>query len=261
MLLIDTYNVLHLPEAQLQGGELSIEDLCALIGASRYAGGRILLVCDGSPPARLRVPPRASAGALRFRIAGADVIFAGRGRSADDEIEDRLRASRGSGVVLVSDDRRLTRAASRSRARSLGSATFLAHLLVDREGRGRTLRPRFSKDIPLDAYSVEHWRREFGLAPADPARAARRPPERKAGPAGTSRAEHGGPAQPRERSQAPAPEAGRQPRPGSDPRLEALLSDPLIREALEAWNGRLRVEDLDMRRWLGEGPGTGAGGG
>jgi hypothetical protein len=260
VLLIDAYNVLHLPEAQLQGADLALEDLCAMIGASRYAGSRVVLVCDGSPPARLGAPHRAG-GAARVRVAGVELVFSGPNRTADDEIEERLRTGRGAGVTLVSDDRRLTRAASRSRARSLGSSAFLAHLIVDRAGR-RVPLPRFSKDIPLDAYSVEHWRREFGLPAVDPAAAVARAAGQGPAPAAPrppeTQREH--PVRPHadHMKRKPAPQRDPAAREPTDAGLESLRADPLIREALEAWNGRLRLEDLDMRRWLGEPPGEAA---
>lgn len=247
MLLVDAYNVLHHPEAHALGPSPSLAGLAALIGRSRYAGRRTLLVCDGMPPPGFGAPARAGGGA-KARLGGVELVFSGRVRSADDELEDRLRALGGAGVALVSDDRRLRRAAARARAKAMPSSTFLSHLRSDAEARRQPL-PRFVRDIPLDRYSVAHWAREFGVpAPHPPGVGEPRGPAPASAPA---------PAGAGEPAHAPAPgsEADADRLPDERVlRLESLADDPVIREALAAWRGRLRIEDLDMEAWLARGP-------
>lgn len=256
MLLIDAYNVLHLPEAQRLGQGLGLEGLCDLIRTSRFGGQRVLLVCDGVPPAGLgrgAAPGDARGGpSTRRRAGGVELIFSGPDRSADDELEDRLRAGGGAGVTVVSDDRRVRRAASRAKATSLGSGAFLSRLVADRERAGRRALPSFARDIPLDRYSTAHWMREFGLSAPDPGGIRDRAGRDVGGGvrwAGRKDEERGV-------QSAPAPTPRPEPPPPQLPdervlRLDELAADPLIREALEAWKGRLRLEDLDMQHWLG----------
>ncbi|MBZ0172974.1 MAG: hypothetical protein K8E66_11375, partial [Phycisphaerales bacterium] len=79
MLLIDAFNVLHLPQAVHDGHALGVPDLAGLIAAGRYAGARAVLVCDGAGP--VECPDRADP-------RGIEIVFSGPDRSADDEIED-----------------------------------------------------------------------------------------------------------------------------------------------------------------------------
>lgn len=275
MLLVDAYNVLHQPGALAL--EIDVAGLCALIGASRYAGGRIVVVCDGTGGSG----PEAAGAPDRGRLWGSEVVFVGPGRSADDEIEARLRRSGGGGVTVVSDDRRLRRAASRARSQSLGSDRFLANLLHDHNRRRPAPRPRFAKDLPLDRYSIAHWMREFDLPlgtilehPPRGGSVHRGEVGGRAGEAGETAAKAGRaastPAKPpagmddlqADRSVPGGPEGpggpgtgGHGPAPdGRARRLEDLKSDAVLREALEAWRGRLSIEDLDMEQWL-DGPG------
>lgn len=265
MLLIDAFNVLHLPEAQRDGRHLELADLAALLGQSRYAGVAAVLVCDGSGDGSIEAPPGRRA---RVKLAGVEVVFSGPGSNADDEIEERLRRGGGHGVTVVSDDRAVRRAASRVRARVLGSRAFLVHLLAGRPGAAPL--PQFARDIPLDRYSVAHWMRVFGVEPSDllesrgsaasavrraePAAPVQAPESRRKDKAGSAGPEGG-----RERGRprpCPADLKAARPELPETPNLarplEDLESDPVIREALEEWRGRLRLEDLDMERWLGD---------
>ena len=246
MLLIDAFNVLHLPEAVAVGRSLTVADLVSLLGTSRYAGQAAVLVCDGGGDGSVE-SPKGKRG--RVRLSGVEVVFSGPDSTADDEIEDRLRLGGGSGMTVVSDDRRLRRAASRVRARSLGSGTFLSHLLEPGERSKKRPVPDFARDIPLDKYSMAHWMKEFGLTPGDllerggDAAVAPRPPKRaeRAAP----------PARPDPAPKRAAPEAGLG---AAKPVLpeQDLEEDPVILAALREWRGRLRLEDLDMARWLEE---------
>lgn len=248
MLLIDAFNVLHLPQAVAAGRSLELADLAALIGTSRYAGRAAVLVCDGAGDGSIETP-RGKRG--RVRLYGIEVVFSGPGSSADDEIEARLKRGGGHGVTVVSDDRRLRRAASRVRAKSLASSTFLAHLLIPLGHDRKPRVPEFARQTPLDRYAIAHWMAEFGLTPGDLL-------ERRGGA--------GGRGEGKARRPVPSPNHGkpcgsggavpRPPGPGlpAEPVLPAcdLEDDPVIRGALEEWRGRLSVEDLDMARWLGE---------
>jgi hypothetical protein len=231
MLVVDTYNVLHatgvLPP-DLAG--LDPADLARLIAQSRYADQPTTLVCDG-------VRPSASTGP---RVPGVELLFAGPGREADDLIERIIQASSAPGSLLVvSSDRRVIAAARRRRAATMASDAFLLRLAADRDRPRPTPLPAFTKDIPLDAYSVGHWMREFGLDPGDVDQLRRGiglPADASAAPADPALAAKP-PPQPARPSPAPA-----QPRPP--------ITDPLLLEALREWAGRISPDDLDMRKWL-----------
>ena len=261
MLLIDAFNVLHLPEAVRDGRAMDLAGLAGLLGGSRYAGRRATLVCDGTG-----VGPDSGGTGHRsqLRLGGVEVVFSGAKSTADDEIEARLKRAGGHGVTVVSDDRRLRRAAGRAGAKALGSGTFLAHLLADDAKPKAGTTPRFTRDIPLDPYSVVHWMRAFGISPNGVL-------DRRAGKAAGPAAKGGaGKPELRTKKGEEKNEGGVQARslhhkgetPEAPPpipdervlRMESLADDPVIREALDAWKGRLTLDDLDMARWLSEHP-------
>lgn len=156
MLLIDTFNVLHVTGAlppELAGPD--IDGLVRLIGASRYARHSVTLACDGV--------------GTRRAFAGLTIEFAGPGSSADDLIIERLqRTPRSSGAIVVTSDRRVSAAARRRGLRTLGSATFLRQLAHDVLARQRhpprPTRAALAPQVPLDSHAVRAWTREFGLA-------------------------------------------------------------------------------------------------
>ena len=273
MLIVDAYNVLHadgvLPP-HLEGG--GVPGLIRLLAASRYARRRITLVCDGG----------ASGSRSGVRIDGVYVLYSGHEAEADDLIETLIeKYHRGNPLDVVSTDRRLRKAARRVGAGSIRSEDFLARLAED-EARPKLLSGNaLRKQVPLDAYSVRAWCREFGVpeaepettetpvAPVDsPAREAppakpvrTKPPRRRAGPAASLGHSLGItlPNPPGTRPVAepvpisdPIPESPPKSAPISNEPAPASLDeiDPLVLRALEEWRGRLDLDDLDMRRWM-----------
>lgn len=226
MLLIDTYNVLHtsgvLPP-DLAG--LDAEGLADLIATSRYSDRAVKLVCDGS---------RAGSGSRR---PGVEFLFAGPGAEADDLLERIIRTnSAPRRLLVISSDRRVIAAARRRRAATLPSDRFLTQLAVDRDRPQRLAPPAFTQDIPLDSYSVAHWMREFGLDPGDVDELKRRLAGRTPKPGQTKPPAPGAPAA------EPAPPI----------RPDPAVEDPVLRAARQEWPGRIGLDDLDMRKWLGE---------
>ncbi len=266
MLILDVYNLLHLPEA----ADLDVPGLCVLIGQSRYAGQRCIAVCDGFPGTELlnthadirkqaaRLGHTRKNPGLQINIRGIEVVFVGSGRSADDRIEQLLIQHRGRGrdISLVSSDRRLRRAAKRARAISIVSSTFLDRLIADSRQAGRAPIPAFSRDIPLDPYSVVHWLTIFGMkptgVPVDRHTTAQRPPSAPQPPEPPlTETIHIN--KPPRRSSGSGPPANppTESRGNSRPEDHShLADDPLLREALAHWQGRLTLDELDMTRWL-----------
>ncbi len=326
MLLVDAYNVLHVQgvlPAHLAGME--VDGLARLLGVSRYARGRIILVCDGAPPRTSVGGGKKVAGragrASHPTASGVEIVHAGGGNDADSYIEDFLeRDSASRRWTVVSSDHRVQRAAITAGSRVLESALFLRQLVQDDARPAPTPHPRNIHKIPLASLDVSLWIREFGIDPrageADssqipditpPASAAghiersiERPIEREIEAAdGRSRKKAKGtsnkPAEatttpdalaghsksvrasstpitaatskptgkptrnikPDARKQSANPAHTQQSASKSPPlQLPSGLNpadlDPILRELLAGLEGGIRLEDLDMRRWLGE---------
>ncbi len=220
MLLIDTYNVLHvtgvLPTRLAGVGPLG---LLRLVRGSRLARAGAHLVCDG--PNRIE-DADACEGDVRL-------VFAGAGRDADSLIERSLeQSSAPRRITVVSSDRRLRQAARKRRARWLSSEAFLRRLGAELDDPRPGAAPA-KPDVPLTPREVDHWLRHFGLHDLAGAARAGRPPDPSHGT-----------------GQPPGPSEPIQPR--DEP--ERLEPDPLIEEALREWSGRLAEDDLDMSQWL-----------
>lgn len=239
MLVIDTYNVMHVhgvlpPELVLH----SVSELAWLLGRSRYAGTPQLLVCDGPMQGTGHVGPSATL------IGETRVVYTGAGREADDEIEALLeRTSHPTRLLIVSSDRRIIKAARSRRAPSLKSDALLRQLALDAQRREREPLPRWVHEIPLPRSSVDHWLDTFGLSDEQAAglggsggEIGKEDLRRKTPPVGEERAQAG--ASGEQRSE-----------PGSQPPVPPEL-DEQTRKLAEQQG--LDLEDLDMRRWLGE---------
>ncbi len=234
MLLIDAYNVLHttgiLPP-ELAGPDLG--DLAGLIRMSRYASREFRLVCDGLIDRRARAH------------LDSAVMEAGPGQQADDLIEWLVRTDTArSRLTIVSSDRRLRRFASAQGCGSLISQLFLEHLAEDhdlqrragRRARAITALP----PLPLGFEDTAAWMEEFGLGV--PERAPRVP--------GASIEPPTVPSVPIAK-RGPPPKDDKRKSPGDSKRpAPGLGDDPLLKEALDYWAGRLSLDDLDMHQWL-----------
>ena len=272
MLLIDAYNVLHaqwaLPRSE-RG--MDVPGLVRLVGRSRYADRRVRVICDGRPGPAWPVSSllETHSGVVWTRVGGAEIVFSGADQEADDVIEDVLDRSKGLRVLMVSSDRRLIQAAGRAGADQVGNGTFLKQLSADAKAKSGSERPAFVSEVPLDAYSVAHWMREFGYDPGQALEqpteakppAAKRVKKPKPEPKASADKGFGGsldlPVPPAPSIQDEAPESGAVP---ANPEHEPL--DPLLADAFEEWRGRLSLDDLDMSRWIDDvqdikRPGTG----
>ncbi|GJM17873.1 MAG: hypothetical protein DHS20C14_00860 [Phycisphaeraceae bacterium] len=277
MLLIDAYNVIGarwcLPRDQ-RG--LDVPGLISWIERSpRFGKRRARVVCDGRPgPGWDRAGLLDTAGGMAWtRLGRTEVVFSGKGREADDVIEDVLARSKGIAILMVSSDRRLIRAARAAKAEQIGNGTFLKALAADTRGQDHSDRPAFATEVPLNSGSVAHWMREFGFEPSE-RRAALREEDRvpKAEPspdpsppkptrrARTPRAPEPGvlgerlavnlPPAPEEPPADPGPASPAAVGMGIDDGLEHDALDPVLAEAFEEWRGRLDPDDLDMDRWI-----------
>ncbi|MEQ9617279.1 MAG: NYN domain-containing protein [Phycisphaerales bacterium] len=152
MLILDTYNALHAIEGLgAEAASLDVPALARLIAASRYAGARCLLVCDGNqgPSGPIEGAP------------GVDALYAGKGKDADSLIESILAThSAARNALVVSSDRRVQRAAELARGKWIASPAFLAQILKDAETR----KPERPALTPQDEAEIM---RAFGIEPEE----------------------------------------------------------------------------------------------
>lgn len=224
MVIVDAYNLLHAALGPAGGGrDFGVAGLARMIAASRYSGRPVRLVCDGRPK---------PGDTGDDRVPGVQVTYSGPGRDADGVIERLIKDSTDPRrLTVVSSDRRIVRAARKRRAESVPSERFLAHLLAD--GARRRTAPEDAgprDEVPLGPASVADWIEYFGpealtiradswarATDATPARPKNGPVRRNGPP-----------------TAAPAPPT----------------SDPVLREAVEHFRGRVSWDELDMDRWL-----------
>ncbi|MDX2115752.1 MAG: NYN domain-containing protein [Planctomycetota bacterium] len=242
MLLIDAYNLLHAALGPAGGArDLTVAQVAESIRKGRFRSHKVRFVCDDERPT-VR-PGDTGPRAQPFRVgAGMSVIFSGAGREADEVIEELIARDGAPGhLFVVSSDRRVIAAARKRRARSLSSEEFLRMLLADNAAAAREARVRPSPrdEVPLSPARVDGWIDSLRLRtdpvmnlPSSPAAELRA----RAEPSGKDvRGERHDPRRPASAEPAPPP-----PQP----------VDPLLLEAIRAFEGRVTLEELDMSRYL-----------
>lgn len=150
-LIVDAYNVLHcshvLPSSLAM---ISATDLCRLIDRSRWGGDRTAVVCDGSP--------KPDEGSYE---GGVRLVYSGPGRDADSVIEQLIAEDTSPrDLLVVSNDRRIHKAARKRRCRTMASERFL-RLLVRGPSGSRDEAEAEAKSQAMGG--TEAWLREFDL--------------------------------------------------------------------------------------------------
>lgn len=154
--LIDAYNVLHVTGVlPPERAGIGLAELVGLLRTSRYAKEELVVVCDGTPGDEPR--PR-EAGSV-------EIVYSGRGRTADDLIIERIeRTTAPRRLLVVSSDQEIVRAARRRRSRPVASAEFLQLLLADADAAEHAPREAYRPPPgPLDDRQVQLWRRIFDV--------------------------------------------------------------------------------------------------
>ncbi len=168
VLLVDGNNLLHAARDHDPEHPPGRARLCALIADwARRRQTRAIVVFDGVAP---------GAG-LEAQLAarGLDVRFS-EAQTADAVLSDLIRgASAGKRMLVVSSDRELVRTARRHKARSVGSAEFVARLNQPPAEAPDPDRNR--ADLAARQSDADVWLQEFGLDQADA-----EPPRREAHP-------------------------------------------------------------------------------
>ena len=167
-LLIDCYNLLHAEKPPALAG-LDTAGLCRLLGRSRWAGQRIVVVCDGRP---------APLGLVESPTPAVELVYSGPHRSADAVLIELIERDTGPRrLTLASSDRAIQKAARRRRARVLTSEGFLHELAT--QLRGNPLPPANGLDKPdpgrMPPGEVKAWLKHFGYETDTPP--AERAPE------------------------------------------------------------------------------------
>ena len=183
--IVDCYNVLHVSMPMSLAG-LDEAGLCRLMARGPWARGqgRLVVVCDGRPK---------PLGTTQSPAPAVELVYAGRGRSADGVIMDMIaRDSAPRRLLVVSSDREIQRAARRRRAKVCASDAFVRELASVRRNPGRNTDHASAKtsDAGLPPDEVREWLDTFGIAPeSSPAAdsSARRPSSRRSGPGGPRR--------------------------------------------------------------------------
>jgi predicted RNA-binding protein with PIN domain len=163
--LIDGYNLLHrlgLMRTRMAPGELAGARqrlVSMLMKACGKDAGLICIVFDSAGAPSKRGPDRID--------QEIDIRFARRGEAADDVIEDLIRShSAPKQLTVISDDRRLQRAARRRACRVLSCTTYL-------EEMERKLRPDSpdrradAAGAPSPADDTDFWLRTFASMEQD----------------------------------------------------------------------------------------------
>jgi len=224
-LIVDTYNILHCWKSGPTEPGRDVEALARLIRRSRFASGRVRLVCDGV------IPDLARPALLRVQDAGlGEVLYAGPGQDADSLIEKLLQQeSAPRRTVVASSDRRIMSAASRRGATPMRADAFLIQVIRDASAG------------PPDAAGPAGGRES--LNPAETAqwlRAMHVPDELQRISGAVD--EPPGPA--------PKPAGERGPSVGPSP-IAQRGRDPDVDDLVKGWDGRVEADELDMARWLG----------
>jgi len=153
MLIIDAYNALHcshlLPDAHAMVSATGLARLLNQHDVPPHRGGAIV-VADGLP--KPDDNPDVSFDRVR-------VMFSGPGRDADGIIEELIDAdSAPRSLVVVSNDRRIQRAAHRRRSNVWTSEQFMLRLTRVLESAAGAPPPQLG-----DIGDTAHWMQQFGM--------------------------------------------------------------------------------------------------
>jgi predicted RNA-binding protein with PIN domain len=154
VLLVDAYNVLHVPMPPALAG-LDEAGLCTAIARSRFAGQSAVVVCDGRPK---------PLGAEASPVESVQLLYSGVSRKADHVIMDMVaRHSAPRRVLVVTNDREIRAAARRRRARLMHSEDFITRLASSLGQRAPAAGRAKPSPDDLDDDAVQRWIEEFGL--------------------------------------------------------------------------------------------------
>ncbi len=156
MFLIDGYNLLHVVlKAEEGSGATDDLGLCRVL--SRYLtqiGTAGVIIFDGPGP-----PDKSGFDNLN----NLEILFAGLGADADSAIEDKISASTApKRLTVVSNDRRLRKAARARKCTSMKSEVFWANIRRQLSRKRPTSEPA-GKRLGLSDSETDKWLDAFGF--------------------------------------------------------------------------------------------------
>jgi hypothetical protein len=156
MFLIDGHNLLHMVlKSEENAGATTDLELCRVL--SRYmtqVGRPGVIIFDGSGP-----PDKSGFD----YIANLEILFAGPGADADTVIEDKICASTApKRMTVVSNDRRLRRAARARKCTSMKTEVFWADILKELCRKRPESEPA-AKRFGLSDSETDQWLDAFGI--------------------------------------------------------------------------------------------------
>lgn len=150
-LIVDCYNILHHTMPPSMAG-LDEGGLCRMLARSVWAGSAMSVVCDGGPKQSL---------ARESPVEGVELIYPGRGKSADAWIMDKVQSDNAPRrLTIATSDREIQKAAKRRGCKVI-TAEELIRVLSIQGGLKNAARGKPAG--PLSADEVDRWLRTFGV--------------------------------------------------------------------------------------------------
>jgi len=147
VLWVDGHNLIgRTPGLSLEREEEGREQVLRRL-AAQAGKGRVIVVFDGDRPGAAR----------QERFGSVEVVYAPRGRTADDELLSRLTSSGSRDATVVTSDRELAQRARWLGARVLSCEDFLRRQRPVRGGAATQGEP----EPPVPEEEVEAWLRAF----------------------------------------------------------------------------------------------------
>ena len=158
-LIVDAYNAMHVwRNAPIEEDGRDVEAMARRIGRTRWAGDRVTVVCDGTPPG-------GSDGRHTFDVEGVRVVYAGAGKDADTLIEHLIKKETAPrSLTVVSSDHRIRKAAGRRGAEAMPSEKFVVLMESDAsQGGGKRSGAEGGASEQLEGREVNQWMAAFGF--------------------------------------------------------------------------------------------------
>jgi predicted RNA-binding protein with PIN domain len=157
VLIIDGYNLLHSVQSLLdQPTDFTDIQLCRMLNEYIYRTkkkGNIIF--DGIGPK--------NKDAFN-NLINMDVVFSGTSREADDIIEKLiLESSAPKNLMVVSNDRRIIKAAEKRKAIAVDCVEFWTEVIKQLEKKKKTSAEPQAKFVGISEAETEYWLREFGF--------------------------------------------------------------------------------------------------
>jgi uncharacterized protein len=157
VLIIDGYNLLHSVQSLLdQPTDFTDIQLCRMLNEYIYRTKKKgSIIFDGIGPRNKDT---------FNNLINMDVVFSGTSREADDIIEKLiLESSAPKNLMVVSNDRRIIKAAEKRKATAVDCVEFWTEVIKQLEKKKKTSAEPQAKFVGISEAETEYWLREFGF--------------------------------------------------------------------------------------------------